>query len=353
MSPSLTAGLLHRRGNPGIKGRLLAKSVEAYVLALETINRLTITYRIETFCTLTCNAWELLLKARILDQTHDRNAIYYRTARHGLRRSLSLTDCIAREFPDEKSSVRRNLERVQELRDAAIHLFISDVPRDVLGLLQAAVLNYHRCLTDWFGVSLAERVPVGMMTVVFDVSPETLDLTNAMMRRRLGKDASDYLLGLTKALRDEHAELNHSPSFSVEIRYSLAIQKRPDGASAIAISDPAGAPTSIVTMPRDPGDLYPYRQTELLDVLNSELQPSSPITSGDVQAVVATEKVKRRSEWFYRGRVPGSPGQYSRAFAEWFMDLYRSDPSFLLKARGDYRALLRSRAATDSPDAQG
>jgi hypothetical protein len=59
----LTGGLLRRRGNPGTKGRLLGKSLEAYLLALETINRLTITYRVETFCALACNAWELLLKA--------------------------------------------------------------------------------------------------------------------------------------------------------------------------------------------------------------------------------------------------------------------------------------------------
>ena len=36
-----------RRGNPGLKGRLVDKSVEAYILALETINRISIQYRIE------------------------------------------------------------------------------------------------------------------------------------------------------------------------------------------------------------------------------------------------------------------------------------------------------------------
>ena len=52
------------RGNPGLKGRLLNKSVDAYVLALETINRLSIQYRLEAFCYLICNAWELLLKGK-------------------------------------------------------------------------------------------------------------------------------------------------------------------------------------------------------------------------------------------------------------------------------------------------
>ena len=61
--------------------------------------------------------------------------------------------------------------------------------------------------------------------------------------------------------------------------------------------------------------MYPYRQKELIQVLNDKIRPSSPVTSGDVQAVVATERVKRRAEWFYQGKVAGSPGQYSRRFA--------------------------------------
>jgi Protein of unknown function (DUF3644) len=88
----LATGLLRRRGNPGNKGRLLAKSVEAYLLALETINRLTVTYRIETFCALMCNAWELLLKAKILEDTGDRKAIYRPREPGTRRRSITLRE---------------------------------------------------------------------------------------------------------------------------------------------------------------------------------------------------------------------------------------------------------------------
>ena len=56
-----------RKGRAGLKGQLVEKSVDAYVLALETINRLSIKYRVESFTHLICNAWELLLKARVLD----------------------------------------------------------------------------------------------------------------------------------------------------------------------------------------------------------------------------------------------------------------------------------------------
>ena len=39
-----------KRGNPGLKGKLVAKSLDAYVLSLETINRLSVKYRVEAFC---------------------------------------------------------------------------------------------------------------------------------------------------------------------------------------------------------------------------------------------------------------------------------------------------------------
>lgn len=348
VSRPMTAGLLRRRGNPGTKGKLLGKSVEAYLLALETINRLTITYRVETFCTLICNAWELLLKAKVLEDTADRKAIYYASQPGESRRSLSLSDCLNRTFLDERDSTRRNLERVQDLRDASIHLFISDVPKDVLGLLQACVLNYHRCLSEWFDVTLSDRVPLGMMTIVFDTSPEQLDLGDPVMRRRLGKDAADYLLSLTDELRAEHDSHGYAPEFSVEIKYGLYIQKRSEGASVVAVTGDEGSPARIVRMAKDPSETFPYRQKELLDELTARLGPLQRITLGDIQAVVAAERVKDRPDWFYQGKVKGSPGQYSRRFVDWFVGRCHQDPAFLQESRARRRLLLARRKDTSA-----
>lgn len=139
-------------GNPGLKGRLLEKSVEAYILSLETINRLSIKYRVETFCYLLCNAWELLLKSKILNDSASRAAIYYKKKRSKPRRSLALRDCLKKVFTDENSPIRINIEKIADLRDQSAHLVLSHVPRDVLGLFQASVLNYHRkcCIPFYF-----------------------------------------------------------------------------------------------------------------------------------------------------------------------------------------------------------
>lgn len=47
---------------------MLDKSEEAFLMAIEIYNKPTINYRLEGFSFFICNAWELLLKAKMLKQ---------------------------------------------------------------------------------------------------------------------------------------------------------------------------------------------------------------------------------------------------------------------------------------------
>lgn len=49
-----------------ITNKLLDKAKEAFVMAIEIYNKPTIRYRIEGFSFFICNAWELMLKARMI-----------------------------------------------------------------------------------------------------------------------------------------------------------------------------------------------------------------------------------------------------------------------------------------------
>jgi len=98
-----------------------------------------------------------------------------------------------------------------------------------------------------------------------------------------------------------------------------------------------GAPIQIVERPRDPGLTHPWRQKELHQQVNLMLGPNRRLGLGDLQAVIAAHQVKRRPEWFYRGAVAGSPGQYSLAFAEWLIQRIEQDASFLAASRASAR----------------
>jgi hypothetical protein len=328
-----------RPGNPGLKGKLLDKSIEAYILSLEIINQLSVRYRVETFSYLICNAWELLLKAKLLEYNKKRGVIYYRKKRGQLRRSLSLADCLKRVFTNEKEPTRRNLERIAELRDASVHLVINQMPKDILGLFQACVLNYHKYLTSWFSISLSDRVSVGMMAIVYDFSPQQLDLRNAMLRKQLSRDAFQYLCQFQTQIGKEFNDLGKPAEFSIDIDYRLALVKNVGESDITLTGGQTGTTIGIVEVPKDPGKTHPYREKELIDEVNAKLGSVASINQYDIRCIVKVYQIKKRPEFHYKGRVLGSPTQYSPRFVDWILHKHDADSQFFVKTRQKARRI--------------
>lgn len=65
--------------NRSVDERLIEKSQEAFLLAIELYNRPTIRYHAEGCCFFLCNAWELMLKAHI-SKTMGEEAVFIQTA---------------------------------------------------------------------------------------------------------------------------------------------------------------------------------------------------------------------------------------------------------------------------------
>lgn len=91
--------------------RLVDKSIEAFIMGLEIYNKPTIRYRIEGFSFFICNAWELMLKAELLNRNI---SIYYKD---NPDRTLSLENTVKKIYSDENTRIRLNLEKIIELRN--------------------------------------------------------------------------------------------------------------------------------------------------------------------------------------------------------------------------------------------
>ena len=317
-----------------LKDRLIDKSIEAYVLALETINRLTIEYRLEAFCYLFCNAWELLLKAKIIQDNNGEDASIYHPPQKGrIQKSLSLRVCLRRTMQNNRDPVRRNIERIEELRDESVHLVISRIPYDLIGLFQAGVINYHTRLNEWFGESLAERYPINMMSVVYDLSPEQSDLTDARLRKQLGPDAATYLARYCADVRKESGQLEHSTEFSIGVEYRLVLTKRlADGDIVLSQGTGDGEPAQVVEVAKDAATTHPFRQKEVIEEVNRELGEGM-MNSYDVYCLNKVYKIKANRDYFFQGAVKGSPVQYSQALVDWMIERYRQDSEFFRKTR--------------------
>ena len=103
-----------------IKCKLVDKSIEAFILGREIYNKPTIRYRIEGFSFFICNAWELMLKAEMLNRGE---SIYFSNAPD---RTLSLENVLQRIYTNIYTRIRLNLEKIIELRNISTHYITED-----------------------------------------------------------------------------------------------------------------------------------------------------------------------------------------------------------------------------------
>ena len=119
-----------------IKSKLVDKSIEAFILGLEIYNKPTIRYRIEGFSFFICNAWELMLKAEMLNRGE---SIYFSNAPD---RTLSLENVLQRIYTNIYTRIRLNLEKIIELRNISTHYITEDYEAKYAPLFQACVINF-------------------------------------------------------------------------------------------------------------------------------------------------------------------------------------------------------------------
>lgn len=158
---------------------LLEKSVAAGVAAIEVYNKPAFQYREEAFAILMVNAWELLLKARLLALSGNRmSAIQVRVHRPrkdgspgkravvkrnraGNAQTISairaLETLIASGEKGLDGACKANLELLVELRDNSVHYLNEDprLNRKVQEVGTASLKNYLTLVAEWFGADLS------------------------------------------------------------------------------------------------------------------------------------------------------------------------------------------------------
>lgn len=320
---------------------LTESSIEAFILGLEIINKLSISYRLESFVFLFCNAWELLLKAKLLKEKRD---IFYPKRRNQPRRSLSLDDCLNRVFTSADDPIRLNIEKIKELRDNATHLVIPFIPADAMALFQAGVINYTQKLTEWLGIEISKRVPLGMMALVYDIDPNIHSLNSPIIKRRLPKDTLRWWTNFQTSVRDKAQSFTGKNAFYIPINLKLAIVKNPGKADIVLSAGVGGKNAIVVEVPKNPDTTHPHRRKDVVQLVNQRLNGRKTITSYDIQSVRKVYRVDSNPDYYYKSKF-ASP-QYSNAFIDWLATEFDKDETFFDKARQKYKR----ETHTGSPD---
>lgn len=135
---------------------LLSKSEEAYLMSIEIINKPTINYRTEGFCFFICNAWELLLKAFIINKAKDINAINYRDDSN---RTIGLDECVEKIFTSTTDKVKNNISFIRNIRNKSTHLILPEFDFMLAPAFQRCLTNYNKFFKKHFpDYSLNEKI---------------------------------------------------------------------------------------------------------------------------------------------------------------------------------------------------
>lgn len=241
---------------------MVEKSIEAFLLGLEIYNKPTIRYRIEGFSFFIVNSWELMLKAKMLN---DGDSIYYNNEPE---RTLSVNNVIEKTYPDKNTRVRINLEKIVELRNISTHFITEDYEAKYVPLFQACVLNFTNEINRFHGIDITKEIPQNFLTI----SAHYETLTNEEIKIKYSPEIAEKLINQTNEIEVLSKEYD-SDRFAINIKQNLFITKKRDEADfVLRLEKNADTPIDIIKELKDPADTHKYSFENVITAVQERLK---------------------------------------------------------------------------------
>ena len=231
-----------------LKERLIDKSIEAFILGLEIYNKPTIKYRIEGFSFFICNAWELMLKAEMINREIN---IYYSGSSS---RTKSLEVCIRSIYTDVHTRIRLNLEKIVELRNLSTHFITEDYEIKYAPLFQACVLNFVNELQRFHNIDITKYIAQNFLTINVSYDP----LTNEEIKMKYPPEIAEKFIQKANEI-DVLTETYNSEKFAINIKQNLYITKKKKEADfTVSIGNDSKNRVAIIKELKDPSNTHKY-----------------------------------------------------------------------------------------------
>lgn len=246
-----------------LQQKLLDKSKEAFMMAIEVYNKPSIRYRVEGFSFFICNAWELMLKAHMIQKNGDRS-IYYKNSPN---RTLSLEVCIQKVFTNDKDPLRKNLEKIIELRNTSTHFITEEYEMVYIPLFQAAVFNYIEKMQEFHSIDMTEIIPQNFLTLTVSYSALNVDA----IRAKYPPEIAERLISADAALNAAIEENNNH--FAIRVDHYYYITKDENKATAkVRFDKNAETSAVIIKEMKDPNNTHKYKCKTCCEEINNRLE---------------------------------------------------------------------------------
>ncbi len=245
-----------------LKEKLLDKSIEAFMMAIEIYNKPSIQYRVEGFAIFICNAWELMLKAYILKRDGNQY-IYFRDKPN---RTISLINCIEKVFTNDKDPLRINLEKIIELRDQSTHLITEEYEMVYVPLFQSCILNFNEKIKSFHDIDMTDYIPQNFLTL--SVSMKTLKETEIVAK--YPEEIATRLLEYKAKIDD--LSFNNNEKFAIRIdHYHYLTKDKGKATSFVNVDSTAETPVKIIKELQDPNNTHKYTAKSCIELIRKTL----------------------------------------------------------------------------------
>ncbi len=210
---------------------------EALLAAVEIYNKPKVDYREQTVAFLLVNAWEVLIKARIIQQNGGKIQSIYRRKRDSSRYEYRDGDIVTIEIrgalnrsglPEE---VKNNISGLIKIRNQATHLgiLVPELKRTILEYSTASVQNFVKIYANWFQDSIEAPylLPLG-----FVGSAPTVVTNYPARQRELLEELSD----LAKSQSSDNS------GYSVVMQVKVELNRGISGGGNIGLTNAPNVP---------------------------------------------------------------------------------------------------------------
>jgi hypothetical protein len=302
--------------------KLVKRSLDAFTLALEMYNRPSLSNRVEAFTIMMVNAWELFLKAEILDALGS-DKVFYKNGK-----SISISDALPLRLQNN-DPVKLNIETLIQLRDQATHLLIPELQPQLSRLFQANVLNYQERYRNQMGNSPLAGQSVGMLSLVLDgPEPEI-----GVIKEAYGEITASEVTSFLKQFESTSKEIS-SDKYSISIDYKLALTKNPSNADLTLSVGENGQKAVIITQAKKLNTTHPYTTNEAINEINVKLG-SKTINRHSRQAICYKHKVKKNDDSEHHNYT--DIHRYSESFVSWVVKNITEQKGWLQSALLSYK----------------
>jgi hypothetical protein len=318
-----------------IEDRLAEKSLDAFLLAIGIYNRPTQRNRIEAFCILMINAWELFLKAQICHKFGE-SKIYYS---QNTNKALAITDVLKKIYTNQNDPVRKNIEVLIELRNKAVHLLLPEMQPRLSRVFQSSVLNFQRTYSEFTGRNPFEDCGTGLISMVIDSD----EVGDSIIKKNYGDETALIISNFLTRLTESENRLN-STDFSIPIEYKLILSKNPKHGDLTLTIGKDGEAAILVKVPKDIDDTHPYREKDVLRLLKERLlsDRTNDINKRGFQSILFKEKIRtsKTNEYYFLVKNPETH-RYSEALVDLIVEKVTGDSNYLTRCKESYSQHLK------------